>query len=352
MAKSHIKTLAFATLAAFALSAPLSASALAEDMEVTVAQGASQGFLYLPFLVAEHEGFFAENGLKVNTLQANGAAIMNALLAGKADIGSNTPATITAAAKGVYMPTIVPISRQFPADIIVSAKALEARGIDASAPIADRIKALKGMNIGISSVGSTYDVLLRFILPTYGLTPDQDVTLVPLGTAAAAAAAMKTGAVDAYIDAAPSPQQAEADGLGTIFISFNNGDVPETVGYVKGWAATPEILKSNPAAVQAFVNAIAEALKFIQESPEKATAIAVEANPNLSPEIFTKAYSSYLPVFPTTPVYSAAGLTLNDTMQRLAQPSLAPVDMSKLVDNSFAIEAAKKYGLSLTPDAQ
>ncbi|HEY4200330.1 MAG TPA: ABC transporter substrate-binding protein [Devosiaceae bacterium] len=351
MARWHLKTLAFATFAALAVSASTVETAFAADMEVTVAQGAAQGFLYLPFLVADHEGYFAENGVKVNTLQANGAAIMNALLAGKADIGSNTPATITAAAKGVYMPTIVPISRQFPADIILTTKVMEERGISPTAPIGDRIKALKGMNIGISSVGSTYDILLRYILPKYGLTPDQDVTLVPLGTAAAATAAMKTGAVDGYIDAAPSPQQAQADGLGTIFISLNNGAVPELAGYVKGWAATPDALKNKPEAVQAFVNAIAEALKFIQESPEKATAIAVEANPNLSADIFTKAYNDYLPVFPKTPVYSPEGLALNDTMQRLAQPSLGAVDMSKLVDNSFALVAAKKYGLSLTPVA-
>ena len=343
MAKGNARIVAFASAVILALSAI--GSARAEDMTITVAQGSSKGFLYLPFLVAEHENYFAANGLKVKTLQATGPAILSALLAGNADIGSNTPSTITAAARGQYLQTIVTFSKQFPADIIVSSKAMAAAHIAPSAPIASRIKALKGMKIGITSVGSTFDAMFRYVLPKYGLTPDRDVTLVPLGSASAETAALKTGAIDGYIDAAPSPQQAQADGLGQILISFNNGDVPEMAGYVEGYEATTAIINTNPKAVQAFVNSIAQALKFIHDFPEKATAIAAKANPNLTSDIFTRAYKDYLTVLPTTPVYSVPGFALNNTIVHAAQPRLPAVDTDKLVNLSFAIAAAKKYGL-------
>jgi|GEM_PF-2554227 len=344
---SHIVTLILVAILALSTFG----SARAADMEITVAQGASKGFLYLPFLVAEHEHYFAANGLKVKTLQVTSTAILSALLAGNADIGTNTPSTITAAARGKYLPTIVGITKQFPAEVLVSNKAMTAAHISPSAPVANRIKALKGMKIGITSVGSTFDSLFRYVLPIYGLTPDKDVTLVPLGTASAAMAALKTGAIDGYIDAAPSPQQAQADGLGKILISFSNGSVPEMAGYVQGYEATPAIINSNPKAVQAFVDSIAQALKFIHDFPEKATAIAAKANPNLRSDIFTRAYGEYHMVLPTTPVYSTTGFALNNKLVHAAQPRLPAIDTSKLVNQSFAIAAAKKYGLSLSADS-
>jgi NitT/TauT family transport system substrate-binding protein len=322
------------------------------DNSITVAQGSSKGFLYLPFLVAEHENYFEANGLKVKTLQATGPAILSALLSGNADIGTNSPSTITAAARGQYLPIIAAVSKQFPADIIISSKALSAAHIEPSAPIANRIKALKGMKIGITSVGSRFDAGLRYVLPKYGLTPDSDVTLVPLGTTSAEIAALKAGAIDGYIDAAPSPQQARAEGLGKILISFNNGEVPEMAGYVEGYEATPAIIKSNPKAVQAFVDSIAQALKFIHDNPDKAAAIAAQANPNLTGDIFTSSYSEYRFALPTTPVYSVPGFALNNTIVHVAQPKLPPVDTDKLINLTFATAAAKKYGLSLSPDGR
>ena len=48
-------------------------------------------------------------------------------------------------------------------------------------PLKDRLQAMKGLRIGITTPGATSDLFMRFLFRSVGMDPDHDLEIVPLG---------------------------------------------------------------------------------------------------------------------------------------------------------------------------
>ena len=93
-------------------------------------------------------------------------------------------------------------------------------GPDADAPLGDRIDALRGKTIGVTGPGSGTEALINYLVAQEDMDPASDVTLVNLGAnGSAAIGALTTERVDALAFFQPIGQQAEATGVGSIYIS-------------------------------------------------------------------------------------------------------------------------------------
>ncbi len=135
------------------------------------------------------------------------------------------------------------------------------------------MKALVGKKIGISAPGSATDALLTYLFRKQGLDAQRDVTKVNLGnvTPAAALAALSSGRVDAVCWPVPVGQQAEAQGIGRIFISPAKGDIPAMSGMIYGVIyAKQSVIDTKPKAVQALIRAIAQAETWIEKNAAQA----------------------------------------------------------------------------------
>jgi NitT/TauT family transport system substrate-binding protein len=72
-----------------------------------------------------------------------------------------------------------------------------------SAPTVTKIEDLKGHIVGVTSAGSSSQMLLAYVLLRHGLAPDA-VSVTSIGAAATAVAAVEHGRVDAAVMADPS----------------------------------------------------------------------------------------------------------------------------------------------------
>lgn len=109
---------------------------------------------------------------------------------------------------------------------VIGKEAMRKTGLTASAPAADKIRALKGMTIGTNPIGATYYQMLRAYLLRYGLDPDKDVRLVALADTTALVAGIHQGRLDVIVSATGIVEQAVT--LGSAEMSFNgaSGEIP------------------------------------------------------------------------------------------------------------------------------
>lgn len=232
----------------------------------------SDSIAFFPLYVAEENGYFEDEGLELGERPrlGTGAKLAAALQSDSIDVaagvisdtfnlyGSDDSARLTGA-----------LVTEYYVDIIVSS---DFDGPAVDAPLEERIEALVGKNIGITGPGSGTEALVKYLFEQVGANPATDSTLVNLGAAPTGAiGALSTGQVDALAFFQPVGQIAEAQDVGSIYISPQRGDVPEMAGALHGALfSTTSALEEKPEEIAAFNRGIDRALKFIAEDPEGA----------------------------------------------------------------------------------
>lgn len=239
---------------------PQSAGAQAPEKRRVNVATASLGLPYLPLVIAQQRKYFADEGLEVEIAAfAGGSKALQSLMGGSSDVASGAYSnTLTMAAKGQKLKNFV-VQVRYPALTIAVSK-----------KVADRYKSpkdLKGMKIGVSAPGSSTHMIVNHLLSKGGLTSN-DVSIIGVGTSAAAVAAIEKGDIDAIINSDPVMTKLETDNAVTVIaetrtskgtLDLFGGPYPEA-----GLYATADFIAKNPNTIQALTNAIVRATLWIQ----------------------------------------------------------------------------------------
>ncbi len=150
-----------------------------------------KGNTHYPATLAEHLGFFKEEGFDIEVLPGQGSgAMIRQVIARQVDIGQGSPGAILMALqannklKGVY--TIF-YKDVFPMVTLASSKV-------------QKVQDLKGGALGISEFTGGEVAIARGVLARAGLTEGKDVSLLPVGeTPASALQALRSGRIGAYM---------------------------------------------------------------------------------------------------------------------------------------------------------
>jgi ABC-type nitrate/sulfonate/bicarbonate transport system substrate-binding protein len=203
MIRREFLALMAALVAAGAIAAAQAQGAL-EKPKITIAVGGKSLFYYLPLTIAEQLGYFKAEGLEVEINDfPGGAKALQALVGGSADLVSGSfEHTINMQAKGQSIEAIV-LQGRYPA-ITLGMKKDKAAQYKSG-------KDLKGMKIGVTAPGSSTNMFVSNLLAKDGLPPDS-VSIIGVGAAAGAVAAMKKGELDAIANLDPVIHQLEAAG--------------------------------------------------------------------------------------------------------------------------------------------
>jgi NitT/TauT family transport system substrate-binding protein len=163
---------------------------------VRLAIGGQNQMVYLPTTLAQELGFYREEGLDVELQDfAGGAKSLQALVGGSAEVVSGFyDHTIQMAAEGRELTAFVTMLR-FPGLVLVTSPQ--------SAGAVTSIAALKGRVAGVTTAGSSSQMLLTYMLQRHGVAPDA-VSITAIGSAATAVAALEHGKVDAGMLADPA----------------------------------------------------------------------------------------------------------------------------------------------------
>ena len=224
-------------------------------------------------------------------LQASGtssAVTINAVLSGQADFGSpGTADALQAIRAGANLKII---------------------GVSPTAPIAERIRALKGLTVATGAVGSTHYQILRAYLKQYGLNPDTDLRLIGLGDTSALITGIELGRYDAIAYASGVVEKAIADKAAMLWISGPGGDIPGS-DEIKTCVIVvrAEMVETRKADIDAFRAGLQEALRAVNGDHAATGAMLHDTYfPKLDPAVWELAWNGATRSYPADLAFSRA----------------------------------------------
>jgi NitT/TauT family transport system substrate-binding protein len=222
--------------------------------------------------VAKDDGLFAKEGLKVNIVEVeSGNDSIAALASGKAqfaDVGFEDLAEMRKEGDDSVIMARDILDR-VTLTLVMRKQVAEQKGVTAQSPLADRLRALKGLKIGITSPGAPTDTYMRYYLGSVGLNPERDVQMVALGGGSALLAALEKGQIDAYHLSPPTPYVAAEKGFGVVLIDGPKGEVPELDRYdYTAFATSRQWAEENKDTAVAFSRAITAATQKVKSRPD------------------------------------------------------------------------------------
>ena len=314
-----------------------------EKNKVTIAVGGKNLFYYLPLTVAERKGYFKDEGLEVEIPDfAGGAKALQALVGGSADMVS-----------GAYEHTINMLAKKQPIKAVVLQAKYSSIVLVMSKERAAKYKSpkdLKGLKIGVTAPGSSTNMFVNNLLAKDGLKPT-DVSIVGVGTGSGAFAAMEKGEIDALSNLDPVITQLESTGKFVAVADSRTekgmkeiygGDYHASVIYI-----TDEYIKKNPNTVQAVVNAMVRADRWIAKaSPQEIVDLMPAEYKAGSPSLYKEGLLKNMIGFSEDGQMSMKAAENVYKVLVQFEPSVkaaGKMDLSQTFDNSFAKKAAAKY---------
>jgi len=206
----------------------------------------------------------------------------------------------------------------------------------------ERVAAMKGLRIGITTPGATSDLTLRYLLSSNGLLPDRDVQIVPLGGVATMIAGINAGQVDGCsclpgVDVITKQQGLTVDILNPEDMNELNG---VTYGTLYGLASYN---KAHPDVVRAMARAITRATMLLARDPDAARRASRPFFKEMNEETFLASWATYLPDLPKSPDITQASFDKELAFEKSVLPAnvFKPVAYDEAVDTS-AVRAAIK----------
>lgn len=278
-------------------------SAECNNDDLTLTQSTT-GFLYLPSYVAENAGYYTEEGLNVSIQDLGGGAEnVAAVASGSADVALTAYSSIVnAAEQGAPVVAINALMNQYASNVVIRQSIAEQAGITEDSSAEEKVQALKGLKIGITSPGSGTDQLMRYLFSRAGLDAETDAQLLPIGGGAPMIAAFQQGEIDAFSLSSPTSDQAVENG-GMLLFNMSEGEFEPLDNFLYIVAVANErSLDDKERILTCFSRAIARSLELINEDPEAAKEAARPAFAELDEAVFEAAFERNLAAYPETPV--------------------------------------------------
>lgn len=294
------------------------------------------------YLIAKAEGLFEKEGFSgVEIIDAGGGPESAAVLTrGDADVSATADPLWRLVEKGEDFKGIAALYKGHPTFLVMRESVAKERGITPTSPRVDRVKALKGLKIGMSTPGSPTDLLARFMLKSAGYDPDKDASIVPLTSASAMLAALQQGQIDAMMNAHPFAAQAEKQDFGVTILGAR--EFPEFENYVlTAFVARGSDLRAKPARYEAIARGVVTTGRFIKSStPEQLQALIQSSFSNIDPAIMTASVKDE--AGPGRPIHKAATdpvIHPAELQTVLDFMGIRGVDPTKAIDDSFIRKA-------------
>ena len=247
----------------------------AEKVKITVPVPSKT---FAPLYHAQAAGYFAEEGLDVEVVVVPGAGSLQAVFSRDAQFAL-APGThqLVAFERGQRLVAVMSILTRNSVNIVMHRDVARERGITAQTPLADKIRALKGLKIsGFTAGAFAHQIIVHYMLKA-GLDPQKDIEIVGLGTAPALLVALEKRQIDAFVMGTPLPEAAAARGYGVMVVDNSAGEDPDFAEFMMDvLLAPPETLKQRPELVRKLVRALLKSNAWLLDHPAEAALPAMK----------------------------------------------------------------------------
>lgn len=234
-----------------------------ELTKVTLNEVAHSVF-YAPQYVAVEEGYFVEEGIKLELVTGFGAdKVMSALLSGEADIGfMGSEASIYAYQQGANdkVMNFAQLTQRAGNFVVAREEMPDFQWTD-----------LKGKDILGGRKSGMPEMVFEYILKEQGMDPEKDMNIDRSIDFGSTAAAFSGGQGEFSVEFEPSATMLEQEGVGHVVAScgVESGYVPYTA-----YSAKESYIEAHPELIQGFVRALQKGMDYVHShTPEEIAAV-------------------------------------------------------------------------------
>jgi NitT/TauT family transport system substrate-binding protein len=249
--------------------AAIDGSALGQTQKKVRISISSRSNTSVPYYVAVSKGFFRDEGMDVEIIQANPRLGVMALMNGDVSF------------TGTFVSTVRGILSGFPLKIVLVAFKKGVYYLIAHPSIKD-VQDLKGKKLGVSSIRGADHLVAEELLKSKGVNPAQMQPVV-LGDTSVRLQSVVTGAVEVTTLSPPHDLMAQKAGAKVL------AGPPEVGMPASGMITSERLIKENPAFVRRGVRAIVRANRFIDENRAETIKVLLQWVKQ-TPEIAARSY--------------------------------------------------------------
>ena len=292
-----------------------------------------------PVYIAQSKGFFAEEKLEPDiTSTGGGGPDIRALIAGDVEFSFTTgDNVILAQQEGKRLLMVMSGLNKVFINWAMHKEAAKAKGVTESMPLAEKIKTLKGLTIGVTNPGALTAHLAAFVVRKAGYNPQQDVQIVPVGAGPTWLAALENRKVDVALTAPPVPETAISRGFAIMFINNAKGEDPSIPEFLmENLIARPDTIAKDPDLVRRMVRALTRANQWaLKSTPEQVADALKPFMAKTPPELLLAGAAAVLPTL--SPDGRTSERSFQITQDILEQAGLLKkrVAYAELVTNEF-----------------
>ncbi|MGH2374662.1 MAG: ABC transporter substrate-binding protein [bacterium] len=252
-----------------------------------------------PVYLAEAKGYFAQEGLAVERIVTRGGGPdIQALIAGEVEF-TFTPGdnVILVYQEGKPLVLVMSGMNRLIINWAMHKDAAAAKGITDKTPLAEKLKALKGLTIGVTAPGALTAHLAAFVVRKAGYVPQEDVRLIPVGAGPTWLAALENRRVDVALTATPFPETAIHRGYAIMFLNNAKGEdrsIPEFL--MENLITRPDVIQKDPELVRKMVRALLRANQWaLSTTPELVAGALTRFLPEIESPVLLAGVRTILP---------------------------------------------------------
>jgi NitT/TauT family transport system substrate-binding protein len=292
-----------------------------------------------PVYIAQSKGFFAEEKLEPDiTSTGGGGPDIRALIAGDVEFSFTTgDNVILAQQEGKRLLMVMSALNKLFINWAMHKEAAKSKGVTESMPLADRMKSLKGLTIGVTNPGALTAHLAAFVVRKAGYNPQQDVNIVPVGAGPTWLAALENRKVDVALTAPPVPETAISRGFAIMFINNAKGEDPSIPEFLmENLIARPETVAKDPDLVRRMVRALTRANQWaLKSTPEQVADALKPFMAKTPPDLLLAGAAAVLPTLSSDGRVSERSFQTTQEILEQAGMLKKRVSYSELVTNEF-----------------
>lgn len=213
--------------------------------------------------VMVEKGFCSAHKLSCELVSVPSAPLgLQALVAGSLDVVISSADVVAQAIVGGA--PVQYVGGLLPAPPFALSMRSDVPGVNRTAPYPENVRSIKGMKIGVTARGAGPEVQMRLLLADVGMDPEKDVVFVAVGAPAAQYAALAAKQIDGVMGFEPLPTICDSSPLCSNLVDLRKGQGPVIGrgGAAVTYVAARSLIQNNPAVVDAFRQASAEAIEW------------------------------------------------------------------------------------------
>jgi NitT/TauT family transport system substrate-binding protein len=296
----------------------------AEKIRISVSGG--YNMIFLPAGVAQHRGFFKDEGLDADIIVMGATPSIAALTNGDIDFTLLTGTVIRAAIRGLPVRLVAGLMTSSPHVLLAR-------------PEIKSVKELSGKKVGLAGFGDATQVLARIILARNGVDPDKEVQFVPLGPDSGRFAGLQQKLADAVVTSPPWDFEGRKSGYNVLARAYEYLNYPSS-----GIGLNAKSIQQNRDQVKRTTRALIKASRFIRDNREEAVKILI-AWGKAKPEHAYASYDATVKVISHDGGIPEDGLTFLIEQAKRDAKITREVALSEVADFGILREIQKELGL-------